>query len=163
MLCQKQTNSSIGMVTLFSWKKIMVQHLIDEKHFLSQKVEAYVMATGTKGFRSIPKIDLEVAKLPLLSTMHKNHRAESRAIYVTTEGRIRMLLTPTECLRLMGFCDSFKAGCVKQPALRRQAGNSIVVDVLIAIMAQAIPVLAAEDKTFNSLKKRAIRVKELFA
>ena len=29
-------------------------------------------------------------------------------------------------------------------------------------MAQAIPVLAAEDMTFNSLKERAIRVKELF-
>ena len=80
--------------------------------------------------------------------------------YVTTEGRIRML-TPTECLRLMGFCDSFKQ-VVSNNQLYRQAGNSIVVDVLIAIMAQAIPVLAAEDKTFISLKERAIRVKELF-
>jgi len=158
MLCQKANQQ-------FNWHGDFVfveenngQHLIDEKHFLSQKVEAYVMATGTKGFRSIPKIDLEVAR-PLLSTMHKNHRAGVDN-YVTTEGRIRML-TPTECLRLMGFCDSFKQ-VVSNNQLYRQAGNSIVVDVLIAIMAQAIPVLAAEDKTFNSLKERAIRVKELF-
>ena len=158
MLCQKANQQ-------FNWHGDFVfveensgQHLIDEKHFLSQKVEAYVMATGTKGFRSIPKIDLEVAR-PLLATMHKNHRAGVDN-YVTTEGRIRML-TPTECLRLMGFCDSFKQ-VVSNNQLYRQAGNSIVVDVLIAIMAQAIPVLAAEDKTFNSLKERAIRVKELF-
>jgi len=158
MLCQKANQQ-------FNWHGDFVfveensgQHLIDEKHFLSQKVEAYVMATGTKGFRSIPKIDLEVAR-PLLATMHKNHRAGVDN-YVTTEGRLRML-TPTECLRLMGFCDSFKQ-VVSNNQLYRQAGNSIVVDVLIAIMAQAIPVLAADDKTFNSLKDRAVRVKELF-
>jgi hypothetical protein len=116
------------------------------------------MATGTKGFRTIPEIDLEVAR-PLLATMHKNHRAGVDN-YVTTEGRIRML-TPTECLRLMGFCDSFNQ-VVSNNQLYRQSGNSIVVDVLIAIMAQAIPVLAADDKSFNSLKERAIRVKELF-
>ena len=71
------------------------------------------------------------------------------------------MLTPTECLRLMGFCDSFKQ-VVPNNQLYRQAGNSIVVDVLIAIMAQAIPVLAAKNKTFNSLKDRAVRVNELF-
>ena len=35
-------------------------------------------------------------------------------------------------------------------------------DVLIAIMAQAIPVLAAEDVAFSSLQERAERVRELF-
>ena len=92
--------------------------------------------------------DLEIAR-PLLATLFKNHRAGVDN-YVTTDGRLRML-TPTECLRLMGFCDSFKQ-VVSNVQLYRQAGNSIVVDVLIAIMAQAIPVLAAENKTFNSLK-----------
>ena len=158
MLCQKANQQ-------FNWHGDFVfveenngQYPIDEKHFLSQKVEAYVMATGTKGFRSIPKIDLEVAR-PLLSSMHKNHRAGVDN-YVTTEGRIRML-TPTECLRLMGFCDSFKQ-VVSNNQLYRQAGNSIVVDVLIAIMAQAIPVLAKQNNTFSSLKERAERIRELF-
>ena len=158
MLCQKANQQ-------FNWHGDFVfveenngQHLVDEKHFLSQKVEAYVMATGTKSFRSIPKIDLDVAR-PLLATMHKNHRAGVDN-YVTTEGRIRML-TPKECLRLMGFCDSFKQ-VVSNNQMYRQAGNSIVVDVLIAIMAQAIPALAAEDATFSSLKERAERIRELF-
>lgn len=101
-----------------------------EKYFLSKKVEKYVLATGTKGFYSKPKTDLEIAR-PLLTTMHKMHRAGVDN-YVTTEGRLRKL-TPRECLRLMGFCDSFKIK-VSDTAMYQQAGNSIVVNVLIAIM-----------------------------
>ena len=105
-----------------------------EKYFLSEKVEKYVMATGTKNFYSRPKTDLEVAR-PLLTTMHKMHRAGVDN-YVHTNGRLRKL-TPRECLRLMGFCDSFKI-VVSDTAMYQQAGNSIVVDVLIAIMKQII-------------------------
>ena len=52
--------------------------------------------------------------------------------YVTHTGRIRKL-TPRECLRLMGFRDDFKIK-VSDTQLYRQTGNSIVVDVLIAIL-----------------------------
>lgn len=45
-----------------------------EKYFLSEKVEKYVLSTGTKNFYSKPKTDLEIAR-PLLTTMHKMHRA----------------------------------------------------------------------------------------
>ena len=71
----------------------------------------------------------------LLTTMHKMHRAGVDN-YVHTNGRLRKL-TPRECLRLMGFCDSFKI-VVSDTAMYQQAGNSIVVDVLIAIMKQII-------------------------
>ena len=37
----------------------------------------------------------------------------------------------------MGFCDSFKI-CVSDTAMYQQAGNSIVVDVLIAIMSKIV-------------------------
>lgn len=100
-----------------------------EKYFLSEKVEKYVMSSGTKNFYSKPKIDLKIAR-PLLTTMHKMHRAGVDN-YVTTQGRIRKL-TPRECLRLMGFCDSFKI-VVSDTQIYQQAGNSIVVDVLIEI------------------------------
>ena len=158
MLCQKANQQ-------FNWHGDFVfveenegQHQVDEKYFLSQKVERYVLASGTKGFSAKPETDLEVAR-PILATLFKNHRAGVDN-YVTTEGRLRML-TPKECLRLMGFCDSFEQA-VSNLQMYRQAGNSIVVDVLIAIMAQAIPVLAAEDATFSSLKERAERIRELF-
>lgn len=101
-----------------------------EKYFLSEKVRKYVLASGTKGFYSKPKTDLDVAR-PLLTTMHKMHRAGVDN-YVTTDGRLRKL-TPRECLRLMGFSDSFKIA-VSDTAMYQQSGNSIVVDVLMNIM-----------------------------
>lgn len=105
-----------------------------EKYFLSEKVVKYVMATGTKNFYSKPKTDLDVAR-PLLTTMHKMHRAGVDN-YVTTDGRLRKL-TPRECLRLMGFSDNFKI-VVSDTSMYQQAGNSIVVDVLIHIMNKVI-------------------------
>ena len=101
-----------------------------EKYFLSEKVKKYVLSSGTKNFYSKPKIDLDVAR-PLLTTMHKMHRAGVDN-YVTTQGRLRKLM-PRECLRLMGFCDSFKI-VVSDTSMYQQAGNSIVVDVLINIL-----------------------------
>lgn len=101
-----------------------------EKYFLSEKVCKYVLASGTKGFYSKPQTDLDVAR-PLLTTMHKMHRAGVDN-YVTTDGRLRKL-TPRECLRLMGFSDSFKI-VVSDTSMYQQSGNSIVVDVLMNIM-----------------------------
>lgn len=134
-LCQKKNQQ-------FNWHGdfVFVDESIDkskkikdlEKYFLSEKVEKYVLSSGTKGFYSKPKTDLEIAR-PLLTTMHKMHRAGVDN-YVTTEGRLRKL-TPRECLRLMGFCDSFKI-VVSDTSMYKQAGNSIVVDVLIAIIEQ---------------------------
>ena len=65
--------------------------------------------------------------------MHKMHRAGVDN-YVTHKGRIRKL-TPRECLRLMGFTDAFKI-VVSDTQAYRQAGNSIVSDVLIALLKQ---------------------------
>ena len=105
---------------------------VEEKYYLSEKVAKYVLAGGTKNFRTSTKTDLDVAR-PLLQSMHKMHRAGVDN-YVTHKGRIRKL-TPRECLRLMGFKDSFKI-VVSDTATYQQAGNSIVVDVLIAILKQ---------------------------
>ena len=51
-----------------------------------------------------------------------------------TDLRIRKL-TPKECLRLMGFKDDFKIE-VSNTSAYMEAGNSIVVDVLIALLKQ---------------------------
>lgn len=105
---------------------------VEEKYYLSEKVAKYVLAGGTKNFRTSTETDLDVAR-PLLQSMHKMHRAGVDN-YVTHKGRIRKL-TPRECLRLMGFKDSFKI-VVSDTSAYQQAGNSIVVDVLIAILKQ---------------------------
>lgn len=138
-LCQKKNQQ-------FNWhgdfvfveennnKKELIEDL--EKYFLSEKVKKYVLSSGTKGFYSRPETDLEIAR-PLLQSMHKMHRAGIDN-YVTTDGRLRKL-TPRECLRLMGFCDSFRI-VVSDTSAYQQAGNSIVVDVLIHIMNQVLNV-----------------------
>jgi len=105
---------------------------VEEKYYLSEKVKNYVLAPGTKNFKTSTKTDLDVAR-PLLQSMHKMHRAGVDN-YVTHKGRIRKL-TPRECLRLMGFKDTFKI-VVSDTSMYQQAGNSIVVDVLIAILKQ---------------------------
>lgn len=103
---------------------------VEEKYYLSDKVRDYVLSGGTKGFKTSTKTDLKVAR-PLLNTMHKMHRAGVDN-YVTHTGRIRKL-TPRECLRLMGFDDDFKI-VVSDTQMYKQAGNSIVVNVLSAIL-----------------------------
>lgn len=105
---------------------------VEEKYYLSNKIRDYVLAGGTKNFKTSTKTDLEVAR-PLLQSMHKMHRAGVDN-YVTHKGRIRKL-TPRECLRLMGFRDDFKIE-VSDTQMYRQAGNSIIVDMLIAILKQ---------------------------
>jgi DNA (cytosine-5)-methyltransferase 1 len=108
---------------------------VEEKYYLSSKIKKYVLAGGTKNFKTSDKTDLSVAR-PLLQTMHKMHRAGVDNYVTHNQGRIRKL-TPRECLRLMGFRDSFKI-VVSDTQLYRQTGNSIVVDVLIAIIKQIL-------------------------
>lgn len=110
---------------------------ISDKYYLSSKVAKYVLAGGTKGFKTSSKTDLDIAR-PLLQSMHKMHRAGVDN-YVTFHkdkgcGGIRKL-TPRECMRLMGFRDDYKIVVPDTPAYM-EAGNSIVVDVLIAILKQ---------------------------
>lgn len=104
---------------------------VEEKYYLSEKIKTYVLAGGTKNFKTSTKTDLEIAR-PLLQSMHKMHRAGVDNYVTHNKGRIRKL-TPKECLRLMGFGDGFKQ-VVSDTQMYRQAGNSIVVDVLIAIL-----------------------------
>lgn len=106
---------------------------VEEKYYLTDKVRDYVLNPGTKKFKTTIKTDLEIAR-PLLQSMHKMHRAGVDNYVTHNKGRIRKL-TPKECLRLMGFRDDFKQ-VVSDTQMYRQAGNSIVVDVLIAILKQ---------------------------
>ena len=126
-LCQK-ANQQFNWHGDFIMKK--PKNKVDKKYFLSDKVTKYVTSSGTKNFYSNPKTDLKIAR-PLLATMHKMHRAGVDN-YITKRGKIRKL-TPRECLRLMGFDDRFKI-IVSDNQMYRQAGNAIVVDVLIHLL-----------------------------
>lgn len=115
---------------------------LPEKYYLSDLVRAHVMSGGTGNYYTKPEIDLKIAR-PLLCTMHKMHRAGVDN-YVTTNGKIRKL-TPRECMRLMGYDDSFKIVTSDLQAYR-QAGNSIVVDVMMAVLEEIIKTGVFEEE-----------------
>ena len=114
---------------------------VDEKYYLSDKMIKYISCQGTQNYKNADcKINLEIAR-PL--TTDPNKRAGTTN-YICDELpdnydlkfidglRIRKL-TPKECYRLMGFSDEDyeKAAQVNSNTqLYKQAGNSIVVDVL---------------------------------
>lgn len=105
---------------------------VDPKYILSPKLKAYVMKTGTKGFVSKVEIDKPIART-VLSTMGNRHRAGVDN-YVTDLGKDKIrMLSEREAHRLMGFPDDYKI-VVSRAQGYKQAGNSIVVDVLVNIL-----------------------------
>lgn len=112
----------------------------NKKYILTPKVRDYVLKSGTKKFKTSIETDMKIART-LLKTMTQHHRAGVDN-YITVgydkKGqKIIRSLTDREALRLMGFPDSFKI-VVSSAQIFRQAGNSIVVDVMIAIMKNLI-------------------------
>lgn len=112
----------------------------EEMYYLSQKLVDYVLAPGTKNFVHYnAKTDLPIARA-LVKNMGNSYRASVNN-YVHThtskgKGRLRHL-TQREVHRLMGFPDSYKIVVSKAQAYK-QAGNSIVVDVMMAIEREII-------------------------
>lgn len=110
---------------------------IDDKYVLSDLVRKYVLTPGTKTFKTSIKYDLDIART-ILSTMGNRHRAGVDN-YMTDKGgeeKLRML-TEREALRLMGYSDDFKI-VVSRAQMYKQAGNSIVVDVMLAVLNEII-------------------------
>lgn len=109
------------------------------KYTLSPKLYNYVMKGGTKTFYQKPEINKEIART-LLKTMGNRHRAgiDNYVSFDGTEdlGSVRML-TERECMRLMGYTDDYKI-VVSRAQAYKQAGNSIVVDVMMAILKEII-------------------------
>ena len=107
---------------------------VDERYYLSPAVKKYVLKDGTKSWHQKVEVDLPIART-LLKTMGNCHRAGVDN-YVTLDGRIRML-TEREALRLMGFTDDFiQNDSISQ--CYKQAGNSIVVDIMIELLNKII-------------------------
>jgi DNA (cytosine-5)-methyltransferase 1 len=111
-----------------------VEKEVNEKYYLSEKVKKIILATEAKTMKFNPTINTDIAKT-LLASMHKMHRANVDN-YVTVNGKIRRL-TPRECLRLMGFPDTFQQ-VVSDVQCYKQAGNSIVVNVLTELIKNII-------------------------
>lgn len=122
-------------------------YIIDEKYYLSEKMIKYISAVGTANFKNSDcKINLDIAR-PLTTGQNKRagttnyiSRDVGREFNLNEENvkplRVRKL-TPSECFRLMGFtfkdCRKVCNEGISNTQLYKQAGNSIVVNVLEAI------------------------------
>jgi len=107
----------------------------EERYYLSEKLIKYVLSPGTKNFMHYDaKTDLKTARA-LVKNMGNTYRASVNN-YVHTHGRLRHL-TMREVHRLMGYPDDYKIVVSKAQAYK-QAGNSIVVDVMMHIQKQII-------------------------
>lgn len=142
-----QTTTSYGNFNSVNGNIVLnrIPEDIDDKYFLSELVRNHVMSGGTGNYYTKPEIDLTIAR-PLLCTMHKMHRAGVDN-YVTYKNKIRKL-TPRECLRLMGYDDSFRI-VVSDLQTYRQAGNSIVVDVMMAVLRSIIATNVFREENNN--------------
>lgn len=107
----------------------------DKKFTLTPAVQKYVLAGGTGNYSTSTETDLPIART-LMKMMTQHHRAGVDN-YITIKKKPLVLrqLSDREALRLMGYPDDFKIVVSSMQTLR-QAGNSIVVDVMMAIVRQ---------------------------
>ena len=123
-LCQKRNQQ-------FNWHGDFVYHPL-------AKDEAYDPSDPTihnvASFESHYYINSDLQKYVLRKESDGLFEMKGAKEYNPFFGRYRKL-SPRECLRLMGFDDSFNI-VVSDTATYKQSGNSIVVDVLIALLKQ---------------------------
>ena len=107
------------------------------KFILTPAVQDYVLAGGTANYKTSTETDLPIART-LMKMMTQHHRAGVDN-YITVQKNPLVLrqLSDREALRLMGYTDEFKIAVSSMQTLR-QAGNSIVVDVMMAIVKEII-------------------------
>lgn len=109
----------------------------DKKFTLTPAVQKYVLAGGTSNYKTSTETDLKIART-LMKMMTQHHRAGvDNYITVSKKPLVLRQLSDREALRLMGYPDDFKIAVSSMQTLR-QAGNSIVVDVMMAIVKQII-------------------------
>lgn len=109
----------------------------NDKFILTPAVQKYVLAGGTANYKTSKETDLPIART-LMKMMTQHHRAGvDNYITVKRNPLVLRQLSDREALRLMGFPDDFKIVISSMQTLR-QAGNSIVVDVLMAVVKEII-------------------------
>ena len=126
---------------------------VDEKYFLTKKLEPTILGYGTKGYIVKPTIDLPISKT-LCATMHKMHRA-SQDNYVTDQKNFAKIkgdtrvpvrkLTPNECRQLQGFPSDWNQ-VVSDTQAYKQFGNAVTVNVSYAVASKLMEYMDANMK-----------------
>src|SRR5205823_1429839 len=114
---------------------------VDKKHFVSEHIANKLRSKVTRTYN-------------YATVWHENKsgnigvheyscalRANASHNYLLVNGKRR--LTARENLRLMGFPDSFKIS-VPDRAIRKQAGNSVVIPMIQAVAVEMMKALATQ-------------------
>jgi len=127
MLCQKRNQQ-------FNWHGDFVFHPALQSDKTNPDTDDYLYRVAD--YEAKYYVDNNLARYAVSLDDEKTIRLlNDRSVKVSkSKGRYRKL-TPRECLRLMGFDDSFKI-VVSDTAAYKQSGNSIIVDVLMALLRQ---------------------------
>ncbi len=135
-------NCDVGFFSFDKTGKIKIKKkegTPNSNYVLTPLLYKYVMKSGTKNWSQKVEINLPIART-LLKTMGNRHRAGVDN-YLSFDGTTKLgsvrMLTEREAHRLMGFTDDYKIVVSKSQAYK-QAGNSIVVDVLMALLKEIL-------------------------
>ena len=123
-LCQKRNQQ-------FNWHGDFVFHPLS-KNEVVDPVDQTIYPVSA--FEESYYIDSHIARYVLKKESDGLYEMTGARTCNPSYGRYRKL-SPRECLRLMGFDDTFNI-VVPDTAAYKQSGNSIVVDVLMAILKQ---------------------------
>lgn len=131
------------------------EETIDKKHYISEQIAKKLGQKVTKAF-------------DYATVWHENKsgnigihdfscalRANASYNYLLVNGKRR--LTSRENLRLMGFPDTFKI-VVPHTAIRKQAGNSVVVPVMQAVAEQMMIALQKAPIIEEESKKKSVDI-----
>ncbi len=121
-LCQKRNQQ-------FNWHGDFIYHPLSKRDECVQDDTIF----NVNDFEECYFVNEDLGKYALVVGKQTSRLSQVKQ-WNTNYGRYRKL-TPRECLRLMGFEDYFNIVC-SDTETYKQAGNSIVVDVLIALLKQ---------------------------
>lgn len=115
--------------------KDVLEENVSEKYFLSdindKRLNEFLSKNKLKEIELIDTYN-QVSNTDVTHTITTRVNASNNT-FLNQNYRIRKL-TPRECFRLMDFPDSFDFSCVSDSQVYKQAGNSIVVNVLAELI-----------------------------
>ena len=110
--------------------RTILEDSVDDRYTLSDKLWAYLRAYSEKHRRAGNGFGYGLADLDgVTRTLSARYYKDGSEILVPQVGKNPRKLTPRECVRLMGYPESFKI-VVSDSQIYKQMGNSVVVPVV---------------------------------
>lgn len=121
------------LTTSCNYGVVMIESVKENQTFLKNKLKLFLDKNGYIPELYNPYNNNELSDVSPTLTTCADRTTNSSSVIYNKDYRIRKL-TPRECFRLMDFPDNFDFSVVSDSQAYKQAGNSIVVNVLAQII-----------------------------